>query len=118
PNLETPMRSFATALVLCIVTGAAGAQCNPAKSAWVDTSFVQELYSVSPQQSAPAAKRTVGPVVTAAVLAPGRTATATRTAAAAPQAKAPPEADFSRSDAALYAAIALMAAIALRRYGR
>ena len=113
------MRSFATALVLCSLTGVAGAQCNSSKSAWVDTSFIQELYSVSPQQSAPAAKHAAGPVVTAAVLAPGRTATATRTAAAAPQAKAGrTEADFSRSDAALYAAIALMAAIALRRFGR
>jgi hypothetical protein len=112
------MRSFAMALVLCILTGTAGAQCNSSKSAWVDTSFVQELYSVSPQPSAPAAKHGAGPVVTAAVLAPGRTATATRTAVAAPQAKAHSEADFSRSDAALYAAIALMAAIALRRYGR
>jgi|SRR6185369_1264041 len=114
------MRSFAIGLVLCIVTGTAGAQCNSSKSAWVDTSFIQELYSVSPQQSVPAAKHAAGPVVTAAVLAPGRTATATRTAAAAPpQAKADrTEPDFSRSDAALYAAIALMAAIALRRFSR
>jgi hypothetical protein len=107
------MRGFAIGLVLCILTGMAGAQCNSAKSAWVDTSFIQELYSVSPQQGAPAAKRTAGPVVTAAVLAPARTA------AAAPHANADrSEPDFSRSDAALYAAIALMAAIALRRYGR
>jgi hypothetical protein len=113
------MRSFAMALVLCIVAGAAGAQCNSSKSAWVDTSFIQELYSVSPQQAAPAVKRTAGPVVTAAVLAPARTATATRTAAAAPQAKPDtPEPDLSRSAAALYAAIALMAAIALRRFCR
>jgi len=112
------MRSFATAFVLCLLSGAAAAQCNPAKSAWVDVSFIQELHGGSPQQ-APAAKRPAGPVVTAAVLAPGMTATATRTAAAPQQAKANrSEADFSRSDAALYAAIALMAAIALRRYGR
>jgi|SRR6185369_10012993 len=112
------MRSFAIALVLCSVAGTAGAQCNSSKSAWVETSFIQELHSASPQQPGPVAKR-AGPEVTAAVLAPARTATATRTAVAAPQVKADrPEPVFSRSDAALYAAIALMAAIALRRLGR
>ena len=112
------MRSFAMALVFCSLAGAAGAQCNSSKSAWVDTSFIQELYSVSPQQPAPAA-RAPGAVVTTAVLTPARAATATRTAAAAPQVKPDrPEPDFSHSDAALYAAIALMAAIALRRFGR
>jgi hypothetical protein len=107
------------ALVLCVAAGAAGAQCNSSKSAWVGTSFIPELYSVAPQQPAPAAKRTAGPVATAAVLAPARAATGTRTAAAAPQTKAESsEPDLSRSTAALYAAIALMAAIALRRIGR
>jgi hypothetical protein len=113
------MRSFATALVSCLLAGTAGAQCNSSKSAWVDASFIQELYSPSPQQPAPAGKHAPGAVVTTAALTPARTSTATRTAAAAPQVKVDrPEPDFSRTDEALYAAIAVMAAIALRRYGR
>ena len=105
------MRSFATALVLCALAGTAGAQCNSSKSAWVDTAFVQELY-VSPQQPAAAARHTAGPVVTAAVLGPK--------AAPTSQTKvAQPASEFSSFDAAaLYAAIALMAAIALRRFIR
>lgn len=109
------MRSFATAFVLYCLAGMAGAQCNSSTSLKAVTSLMPELYTVSAQQPAPAVKHAVGrAVVAAAVTGPARPG-----AAASPVKTDRAGIRFSRSGAAaLYAAIAVMAAMVLRRLGR
>lgn len=135
------MRSFATAVLLWLFAGAAGAQC--ASPAMLKASLTQELYGATLPQPLPVPQAGQGGIVKTAAVAPSRVAqpaAVTGIAQPAPAARRPqavtavhngpatPRSRDSAQDndasagrspgsAALYAVIAVMAAIALRRRG-
>lgn len=115
------MRSFVTALVFYFLASTAGAQCSsPAAPFKAGTSSLQELYSASIENPNQGAKPRPGAIVKTAVGTPATRTPATRMGQSAPQASAQrARTQTSRyGSAGLYAAIAVMAAIALRRRGR